>query len=241
MRSRRRATPFPTCRAAGWSTACRATGARASTHSAAWPAHQPPSPDAGRAAEIKASRHVAVLLHGQRAGRARELLGWGVDAFCTDRIDLIGPDFAAAPDPARQVDAGAAFRRTSGAPPASRGDGPGSDTACASRCAGSGSRDSPACSRRQCRPACSRDRCTTASRRARGSSPPGRRGPCPSGGRSTSGSAVLTAAASVRARKDQRRRARRRPALPRSGLRLARGRFGGSSLDTGVTCRGTRR
>lgn len=27
-------------------------------------------------------------------GRARELLGWGVDAFCTDRIDLIHPDFA---------------------------------------------------------------------------------------------------------------------------------------------------
>jgi glycerophosphoryl diester phosphodiesterase len=27
--------------------------------------------------------------------RARELLGWGVDAFCTDRIDLIGPDFCA--------------------------------------------------------------------------------------------------------------------------------------------------
>jgi glycerophosphoryl diester phosphodiesterase len=26
--------------------------------------------------------------------RARELLGWGVDAFCTDRVDLIGPDFA---------------------------------------------------------------------------------------------------------------------------------------------------
>ena len=25
--------------------------------------------------------------------RARELLGWGVDAFCTDRIDLIGPHF----------------------------------------------------------------------------------------------------------------------------------------------------
>jgi glycerophosphoryl diester phosphodiesterase len=24
--------------------------------------------------------------------RAREILGWGVDAFCTDRIDLIGPD-----------------------------------------------------------------------------------------------------------------------------------------------------
>ncbi|RJG09540.1 glycerophosphodiester phosphodiesterase [Massilia cavernae] len=25
--------------------------------------------------------------------RAREILDWGVDAFCTDRIDLIGPDF----------------------------------------------------------------------------------------------------------------------------------------------------
>lgn len=24
--------------------------------------------------------------------RAREILGWGVDAFCTDRIDLIGPE-----------------------------------------------------------------------------------------------------------------------------------------------------
>lgn len=25
--------------------------------------------------------------------RARELLQWGVDAICTDRIDIIGPDF----------------------------------------------------------------------------------------------------------------------------------------------------
>jgi glycerophosphoryl diester phosphodiesterase len=25
--------------------------------------------------------------------RARELMAWGVDGFCTDRIDLIGPDF----------------------------------------------------------------------------------------------------------------------------------------------------
>jgi glycerophosphoryl diester phosphodiesterase len=25
--------------------------------------------------------------------RARQILSWGVDAFCTDRIDLIGPDF----------------------------------------------------------------------------------------------------------------------------------------------------
>jgi glycerophosphoryl diester phosphodiesterase len=26
--------------------------------------------------------------------RAREILSWGVDAFCTDRIDVIGPDFS---------------------------------------------------------------------------------------------------------------------------------------------------
>jgi glycerophosphoryl diester phosphodiesterase len=26
--------------------------------------------------------------------RAREILGWGVDAMCSDRIDLIGPDFS---------------------------------------------------------------------------------------------------------------------------------------------------
>jgi glycerophosphoryl diester phosphodiesterase len=25
--------------------------------------------------------------------RARELLGWGVDCICTDKIDVIGPDF----------------------------------------------------------------------------------------------------------------------------------------------------
>ncbi|HQR22095.1 MAG TPA: glycerophosphodiester phosphodiesterase [Burkholderiaceae bacterium] len=29
------------------------------------------------------------------AARARRLRSWGVDAFCTDRIDRIGPDFAA--------------------------------------------------------------------------------------------------------------------------------------------------
>ena len=32
--------------------------------------------------------------------RARELLAWGVDGFCTDRIDLIGPDFAGQPSSA---------------------------------------------------------------------------------------------------------------------------------------------
>ncbi|WP_293780998.1 glycerophosphodiester phosphodiesterase [uncultured Oxalicibacterium sp.] len=29
--------------------------------------------------------------------RARQLLAWGVDGFCTDRLDLIGPDFADRP------------------------------------------------------------------------------------------------------------------------------------------------
>ena len=29
-----------------------------------------------------------------RPARARELLSWGVDALCTDRLDLIGPNFA---------------------------------------------------------------------------------------------------------------------------------------------------
>lgn len=29
--------------------------------------------------------------------RARALLSWGVDGFCTDRLDLIGPDFASIP------------------------------------------------------------------------------------------------------------------------------------------------
>lgn len=30
------------------------------------------------------------------AARARDILAWGVDGFCTDRIDLIGPGFASA-------------------------------------------------------------------------------------------------------------------------------------------------
>jgi len=31
-----------------------------------------------------------------KPARAKEILGWGVDGFCTDRIDLIGADFAGA-------------------------------------------------------------------------------------------------------------------------------------------------
>jgi glycerophosphoryl diester phosphodiesterase len=35
--------------------------------------------------------------------RARELFGWGVDAFCTDRIDLIAPDLQPAGAPGAQA------------------------------------------------------------------------------------------------------------------------------------------
>ncbi len=28
-----------------------------------------------------------------KPARAKEIFGWGVDGFCTDRIDLIGADF----------------------------------------------------------------------------------------------------------------------------------------------------
>ena len=48
-----------------------------------------------RAAEIKASGAWLFCYTVNEPARARELLAWGVDAFCTDRIDLIGPDFAA--------------------------------------------------------------------------------------------------------------------------------------------------
>jgi glycerophosphoryl diester phosphodiesterase len=48
-----------------------------------------------RAAEIKASGAWLFCYTVNDPARAREILAWGVDAFCTDRIDLIGPDFAA--------------------------------------------------------------------------------------------------------------------------------------------------
>jgi len=50
---------------------------------------------AARAAEIKAGGAWLFCYTVNKAARAQELLAWGVDAFCTDRIDLIGPDFAA--------------------------------------------------------------------------------------------------------------------------------------------------
>lgn len=47
-----------------------------------------------RARAIKQAGYGLFCYTVNTAERAREILGWGVDAFCTDRIDLIGPDFA---------------------------------------------------------------------------------------------------------------------------------------------------
>lgn len=50
---------------------------------------------AALARDVKAAGFALFCYTVNDPGRARELLGWGVDAFCTDRIDLIGPGFAA--------------------------------------------------------------------------------------------------------------------------------------------------
>lgn len=47
----------------------------------------------GLAAQVKAAGYGLFCYTVNEPDRARELLLWGVDAFCTDRIDLIGPDF----------------------------------------------------------------------------------------------------------------------------------------------------
>ena len=46
------------------------------------------------AKEIKASGLWLFCYTVNDRARARRLLDWGVDAFCTDVIDVIGPDFA---------------------------------------------------------------------------------------------------------------------------------------------------
>lgn len=51
--------------------------------------------DAARVSELKAAGLRILAYTVNRPARARELLAWGVDCICTDRIDLIGPDFAA--------------------------------------------------------------------------------------------------------------------------------------------------
>lgn len=49
--------------------------------------------DAARTAELKAAGLRILVYTVNNPARARELLSWGVDAICTDRIDIIGPDF----------------------------------------------------------------------------------------------------------------------------------------------------
>ncbi|MCG7366638.1 glycerophosphodiester phosphodiesterase [Pantoea sp. ACRSH] len=49
--------------------------------------------DAGRVAVLKAAGLHILVYTVNDADRARTLLKWGVDAICTDRIDIIGPDF----------------------------------------------------------------------------------------------------------------------------------------------------
>ncbi|MCX8959501.1 glycerophosphodiester phosphodiesterase [Erwinia psidii] len=46
-----------------------------------------------RVAEVKAAGLRMLVYTVNTPQRARELLDWGVDAICTDRIDLLGPDF----------------------------------------------------------------------------------------------------------------------------------------------------
>lgn len=55
---------------------------------------------AALAADIKAAGYWLFCYTINDPARARAVLAWGVDAFCTDRIDLIGADFAT--PPARQ-------------------------------------------------------------------------------------------------------------------------------------------
>ncbi|UQY44389.1 glycerophosphodiester phosphodiesterase [Erwinia sp. PK3-005] len=49
--------------------------------------------DAERTAAIKRAGLKILVYTVNQPERARALLAWGVDAICTDRIDIIGPDF----------------------------------------------------------------------------------------------------------------------------------------------------
>ncbi len=95
-RSKRHAARARIFRAAGSSIACRTTGGNGSHDSAASRLHANHRHlSASRVAEIKAAGAWLFCYTVNEPARARDLLAWGVDAFCTDRIDLIGPDFAA--------------------------------------------------------------------------------------------------------------------------------------------------
>lgn len=49
--------------------------------------------DEARVTVLKQAGLRVLVYTVNRPARARELLQWGVDAICTDRIDIIGPDF----------------------------------------------------------------------------------------------------------------------------------------------------
>lgn len=51
--------------------------------------------DEARTAQISAAGLHILVYTVNKPQRAAELLRWGVDCICTDRIDLIGPDFTA--------------------------------------------------------------------------------------------------------------------------------------------------
>lgn len=55
--------------------------------------------DQTRVAMLKAAGLHILVYTVNSPSRAAQLLEWGVDAICTDRIDLIGPDFAAQDTP----------------------------------------------------------------------------------------------------------------------------------------------
>jgi glycerophosphoryl diester phosphodiesterase len=70
-----------------WRQALNQVGARAlhANHKHLLPA---------QARAVKEAGYGLMCYTVNEAARARQLLGWGVDAFCTDRIDLFSPDFA---------------------------------------------------------------------------------------------------------------------------------------------------
>jgi glycerophosphoryl diester phosphodiesterase len=55
----------------------------------------------GTARAVKQAGYGLLCYTVNDPGRARRILSWGVDAFCTDRIDLIAADFPAGGEPRR--------------------------------------------------------------------------------------------------------------------------------------------
>src|SRR6266850_2517328 len=132
------------------------------------------------------------------------------------------------------------YRKTTGAPRASRTrarDWPGPSS---SPSWDSGNRATRGRPPARCRRGCSRSPRTRACRRARNPSRRARRGPCPSAARSTARCGASPRAGSRGARA-LRRRARRRRALPSAALRRARGFPRGPAARSAKRCPETRR